>query len=125
MKRTVIAIALLIVTISFSLFSHFSVNRRIDEIIDVMEKDRAITFETTMPDHERTTQVTGIWKKHEKFLISMLAHAELEEIEIGIMCLTDYMTQGYTEEYIKTLNECINQLYHIKETEKADTRNIF
>ncbi len=125
MKRTIIAVALLILTVGFSLLSHFSTDRRVDEIVKVLENDRKITIETEKADSTRTKQVTDIWKKHEKFLVSTLAHGELEEIEIGIMCLSDYMAQGYTEEYIKTLNECINHLYHIKETEKADIKNIF
>lgn len=125
MKRTVIAVVLLVMTIGFSMFSHYSINRRIDEIVRVLEDDREITISTSSPDGIRTKQVKEIWKKNEKFLVATLAHGELEEIEIGIMCLSDYMTQGYTEEYIKTLNECINQLHHIKETEKADTKNIF
>lgn len=125
MKRVIISVVLLIATLIFSVISYFNVNARIDTITSLMQNDREITINTSKPDKERTNQITDEWARHETYLVSMLTHHELEEIEIGILCLTDYMNQGYTEEYIKTLNECINRLNHIKETEKADTKNIF
>lgn len=125
MKRVVISVVLLIVAVVFSVISYFTVNSRVNRIIELMKTDREITMSTSSPDKERTNKITEEWDKNETYLVSMLTHHELEEVEIGIMCLTDYMNQGYTEEYIKTLNECINRLNHIKETEKADTKNIF
>lgn len=125
MKRLYIALALLSAAIIFSISSYFTINKKIDKIIELMESDREITIMTTEPDEARTKAITDAWEENETYLVSMLTHQELEEVEIGIMCLPDYLNQGFTEEYIKTLNECINHLYHIKETEKADTKNIF
>ncbi len=125
MKRLVVAVIMLALTIAFSWYSYFSVNNRIDKVIEVMEKDREITIYTTSPDSTRTKLITQAWENNETYLVSILAHEKLEGIETGIMCLENYMSQGYTEEYIKTLNECINLLYHVKETERVDTKNIF
>ena len=116
---------MLIVTLTFSISNYFIINKRIDNIISIMEDDRKITIQTGKPDNSRTSKITEAWESNETYLVSMLTHHELADFEISIMCLPDYIKQGLTEEYIKTLNECINRLYHIKETEKADTKNIF
>lgn len=125
MKRVIVCVVLLISVIVFSVVSYITVNSKVDRIIGLMKADREITMSTSIPDKERTMKIINEWDKSETYLVSMLTHHELEDVEIGIRCLTDYMNQGYTEEYIKTLNECISRLNHIKETEKADTKNIF
>lgn len=125
MKRVIVCVVLLISVIVFSVVSYITVNSKVDRIIELMKADREITMSTSIPDKERTMKIINEWDKSETYLVSMLTHHELEDVEIGIRCLTDYMNQGYTEEYIKTLNECISRLNHIKETEKADTKNIF
>lgn len=111
--------------IVFSVSTYFTVNKKLDTLIELMEADRKIISQYGEPDGELTAKILKAWKDNETYLISMLTHHELEDFEMGIMCLPDYLNQGLTEEYIKTLNECINNLYHIKETEKVDTKNIF
>lgn len=125
MKRFIIAIALLTATLVGSIGSHIITNKKINEIIVTMETDRSITVANSSADKRRTEEIEKIWDKHETYLGCMLTHHELENLETGLMCLENYMLQGNTEEYIKTLNECLNQLYHILETEKVDTKNIF
>lgn len=125
MKRLVIAVFVLLFTITFSVGSYFLICNKVDSILTLMENDRRLTVDSGEADKKRTTQILDKWSEHEVFLVSMLTHHELEEIETGIRCLNDYMQQGLTEEYVKTLNECINKLKHIKETELPDTKNIF
>ena len=125
MKRCVIAVFIFLATIIFSVTTYFTVCNRIDSVISLMKTDRETTMATMEMNRVRTEKIIGEWEKHEVYLVSMLTHHELEELEIGIRCLNDYMEQRMIEEYIKTLNECINQLEHVKETEKPDTKNIF
>lgn len=125
MKRLLIAVLVLSFTITFSVGSYFLICRSIDNVIFLMENDRNITVSSGESDKERTEKIIAEWLKHENLLVSLLTHHELEDIEIGIRCLEDYMKQGLTEEYIKTLNECINKLRHVKETELPDIKNIF
>lgn len=125
MKRFTIAVCIFLITVAFSISSYFTVCNRIDSVIRLMKTDRETTVATEKTDPLRTEKIIEEWDKHENYLVSTLAHHELEEIEIGIKCLHDYMQQGFTEEYIKTLNQCINHLEHVKATEKPDTKNIF
>ncbi len=125
MKRFIIAIILLSVTLAGSIGFHIITNKKINEFILLMEKDRIITVADTASDKSRTQAISEMWDKQEMYLGCVLTHHELENLETGLMCLENYMLQGNTEEYIKTLNECLNQLYHIRETEKVDIKNIF
>ncbi len=125
MKRLIAAITLLLSAVSFAVIGYFQVCNKIDAIVLLMQQDREITMKTSHSSAERTAQITEEWEKNETFLVSILPHSEIEEIEIGILCLNDYNKQGFAEEYIKTLNECINSLNHLKTTEKPDIKNIF
>lgn len=125
MKRLIIALCILIFTVILSVSGYFAICNRIDSVITLMKNDREITVSEGKIEPARTEKILKKWNRHEVFLVSMLTHYELEEVEIGIRCLENYMNQGITEEYIKTLNECINQLEHLKETERPDVKNIF
>ncbi len=125
MKRLLAAAVLLTTAITFAVYGYFTICRKIDKITALMENDREITVSQADSSIERVNAITDEWDKHEKFLVSILPHEEIEEIEIGIKCLKNYHEQRLVEEYIKTLNECINQLKHIKLTEKPDMQNIF
>ena len=125
MKRYVISVFVLLFIIAFSTGGYFLTCRKVDAIINLMESDRELTVLSGKADAKRTERIVKEWEKHEVFLVSLLTHHELEDIEIGVRCLNDYMQQGLVEEYVKTLNECINKLEHVKETELPDTKNIF
>ncbi|MBP3938478.1 MAG: DUF4363 family protein [Clostridia bacterium] len=125
MKRFAIAVFSLLFTITFSIGNYFLVCNKVDTIISIMEKDRHLTLYEGKADEKRINEITETWKKHEVFLVSMMTHHELEDVEIGVQCLNDYVNQEFTHEYIKTLNECINKLEHIKETQLPDIKNIF
>ncbi|MBP3441466.1 MAG: DUF4363 family protein [Clostridia bacterium] len=125
MKRFTVASFILLFTVVFSVVSYFLICTKIDKITELMISDRDITVSTGEADRKRTDSIVSEWEKNEVLLVSLLTHHELEDIEIGVRCLHDYMQQGLTEEYIKTLNECINKLRHVKETELPDTKNIF
>lgn len=55
----------------------------------------------------------------------MLSHHEIEDLEIGMMLLQNYAVENQYEEYVETVNECINKLKHVRETQSPDISNIF
>lgn len=124
MNRIVAAVMLLILSIGTGIAGYFSVLSYVKETRILMEKDRDITVSTAVSDIERAKEIQELWEKKQGLLATLLPHDELEEIEIGIMSLTDFNSQGMTEEYVKTLNNCINRLNHIEETEKPTLKNI-
>lgn len=77
------------------------------------------------PDVDRAEKISKEWENHEELLVAMLPHDELEEIEIDIMKLTACAEQNVPDEYLEALNDCINRLNHIRDTEEFAWRNIF
>lgn len=98
--------------------------RKIDRMVSVLEIHLEQTLENKTPSANGTQNVIEEWKKHETYMASMLSHHEVEDLEIDMMLLKKYAEQNLTEEYVKALNNCINKLRHIKETEAPVTGNI-
>ena len=125
MNRPAAALILLFVSIGIGLSGHFYINKSAENLIEYIEYDRNLTVESGTPSAERAEKIQNEWKKRETLFVAILPHSELDEIEISIMNLTDFQKQEFGEEYIKALNECINRLEHIRETQKPDFKNIF
>ena len=125
MNRPAAALILLFVSIGIGLSGHFYINKSAESLIECIEYDRNLTVESGTPSAERAEKIQNEWKKRETLFVAILPHSELDEIEISIMNLTDFQKQEFSEEYIKALNECINRLEHIRETQKPDFKNIF
>ena len=125
MKRLVAAFFLFALALSIALAGHFYIRSSAKKMIEFFEKDRSLTVADGMSSHDRAEKIQNEWNKRETLFVAILPHSELDEIEINIMHLTDFNSQGLTEEYIKSLNECINRLEHIRETENIDFKNIF
>ena len=96
-----------------------------EDMLKIMESDRETTVSECKAEISRSKDIGQVWEKKQGLLAALLPHDELEDIEIGIMNLPDYAEQGLLEEYVKTLNDCINRLHHIKETENPTIKNIF
>lgn len=124
MKRLVIAVCIFASTVTLAVSCWLSVCHRIDNVVYLLKADREMTVNEERINPDRTAKIMEEWQKNESFLVLVLTHYELEEVEIGIRCLNDYSYQGIIEEYLKTLNECINQLEHVKATEIPDIKNI-
>ena len=76
-------------------------------------------------DFWETKRLSDEWDRLETFMVSFLPHSELDDIEIGIRNIENYHEQGLTDEYLEEINNVINRLEHIKESEKPTLKNIF
>ena len=125
MNRLAAALILLFISVGIGLSGHFYIVRSAESLIEHIEQDRKLTVASGIPSAERAEKIQKEWKKRETLFVAILPHSELDEIEISIMNLTDFQKQEFSEEYIKALNECINRLEHIRETQNPDFKNIF
>lgn len=125
MNRVIAAVVLLVLSLSISFTDYFLIKNTTRDLIDLMKEDRTLTVEQSQPSFERAEEIQKKWKEKENVLVAFLPHLELDVIEISIRNLTDFQKQGLNEEYVKALNECINRLEHISESEKPDFKTIF
>ena len=125
MNRLTAAFIILALAVGAGLAGYFYIERSALTMIEKLEADRKITVESGTMSDGRAESIRKEWEEREALFAAILPHDEIDEIEINIMNLTDYCSQGLTEEYIKALNGCINRLEHIRESEKPTFRNVF
>lgn len=125
MKRLVAALLFIAVALGSSLGCYFLTVERTVRLSDTLEKEKSIFMQAGKPDVDRAEKISKEWENHEELLVAMLPHDELEEIEIDIMKLTACAEQNVPDEYLEALNDCINRLNHIRDTEEFAWRNIF
>lgn len=125
MNRIAAAVILLVLSVGVGITGTFMIKNATEEIITAMEYDVQLTMQTAQTSEQRAEGLQKLWKSKENILVTLLPHSELDEIEMKIKSLSDFQNQGLIEEYIKALDDCINRLEHINESEMANLKNIF
>ncbi len=125
MKRIIAALAILIIAFGSSAWIYLKIISTVDELTDIAEEMRNTVNEREKTNYIETKRFSDAWDKAENFMVSFLPHSELDDIEIGIKNIANYHEQGLTDEYLEELNNVINRLEHIKESEKPTIKNIF
>ena len=125
MKRIIGAIVILAVIFGSSIGINCKLNDNIEKMTAVAAEGRDYAEKYGKTDPELTEKIVGTWDGMNVFMAAFLPHGELDDIEIGFMNIPDYEEQELTDEYLESLNECINRLEHIKESEKVTFKNIF
>ncbi len=125
MKRIIAALAILIIVFGSSAGIYLKIISTVDELTDIAEEIRNTVNEREKTNYIETKRFSDAWDKAENFMVSFLPHSELDDIEIGIKNIANYHEQGLTDEYLEELNNVINRLEHIKESEKPTVKNIF
>ena len=125
MNRIIAAILLFAVSIGSGIGGYFTTLKYTDELMELMESDRNYVVSSGQISPDGAEKISTMWNKKQTLLAAVLPHDEIEDIEIGIMCMPDYRKQGLEEEYVEALNDCINRLKHIQDSEKPVIHNIF
>ena len=125
MKRIIGAIVILAVIFGTSIGINHKLNDNIEKMTAVAAEGRDYAKKYGRIDPQLTEKIVGTWDGMSIFMAAILPHGELDGIEIGFMNIPDYEDQELTDEYLESLNECINRLEHIKESEKVTFKNIF
>lgn len=125
MKRIIAALAILIIVFGSATSVYLKIISSVDRLTCISCEIRDSVTQKKKTDFWQTERLVSEWDKVEAFMGAFLNHSELDEIEIGIKNISDYHGQGLTDEYLEELNNVINRLEHLKESEKPVLRNIF
>lgn len=125
MKRIIAALTILTVVFGASVGIYFKIASNVNELTDLAEEIQNSIVASGDTNLQDTKRLSDAWDKEERFMVSFLPHSELDDIEIGIKNIENYHEQGLTDEYLEELNNVINRLKHIKESEKPSIKNIF
>lgn len=125
MKRIIAALAILIIVFGSATSVYLKIISSVDRLTCISCEIRDSVTQKKKTDFWQTERLVSEWDKVEAFMGAFLNHSELDEIEIGIKNISDYHGQGLADEYLEELNNVINRLEHLKESEKPVLRNIF
>lgn len=125
MKRIIAAVVILLLVLVSSIGIYFKILSNVDSLTETACEIRDSVNHKQKTDFWETKRLSDEWNSSEIFMVSFLPHSELDDIEIGIRNIENYHEQGLTDEYLEELNNVINRLEHIKESEKPTIKNIF
>lgn len=125
MRRIIAAVVILLVIFGSSIGIYFRIISNVDSLAETACEIRDSVNQKKETDFWETKRLSDEWDRSEIFMVSFLPHSELDDIEIGIRNIENYHEQGLTDEYLEELNNVINRLEHIKESEKPTVKNIF
>ncbi len=125
MKRIIAALAILIIAFGSAVLVYLKTMSSVDRLTDISCEIRSAVVEKKKTNFWETKRLADEWDRTEMFMGAFLKHSELDDIEIGIRNISDYHEQGLIDEYLEELNNIINRLEHLKESEKPTIKNIF
>ncbi len=125
MRKIIAALAILVIVFGSAVSVYLKLISSVDRLTRISCEIRDSVTQKKETDFRETKRLEDEWDRTEAFMGAFLNHSELDDIEIGIKNISDYHGQGLTDEYLEELNNVINRLEHLKESEKTTLRNIF
>ncbi len=125
MRKIIAALAILVIVFGSAVSVYLKLISSVDRLTRISCEIRDSVTQKKETDFRETKRLEDEWDRTEAFMGAFLNHSELDDIEIGIKNISDYHGQGLTDEYLEELNNVINRLEHLKESEKPTLRNIF
>ncbi len=126
MKRFIIALVLLAVAVSVSIGAQVIFFKKTDVLINSMNNLLTTVDTGNRKDiKENLDAVMKDYKKSEKILHVLLIHSSMDEIEININSLSEFLSVGDMESFRQSCTEALRQLENLQSASKLTVENIF
>lgn len=125
MKRVLLAVFLIIFSLSFALFSHFYIKSVSSEFEDLLEDALADSKYDISAMTENIETVLKKWDKHGKFFGVLLGNSASDEIDAAFSELEFFMNYQQSDSVCQSVTKCIFLLKSVIEYEKFSFGNVF
>ncbi len=126
MKRTIIAVVLLIAVITICSISYRFLNNTTEDIISLSDSALIFAEENNSEQMLLTAQkIKIIWTKKESVLSAITPHQETENMDEIIEKLIFFAENNNADDYKEYCIELKSKAAYIKEEEEISLRNIF
>lgn len=126
MKRTVVALMLLVAALAASIYSHFSVMRACDELtqsLTVVRQNAADgDFEATQTSLGNAAEQ---WEKQKTLYHVLIHHSLMTDLEISMKKAAYFSECGNMQGVFDEVENSIENISHIKESSSPSISNIF
>lgn len=126
MKNVIISLlisVIMIITMSFSIKYLNKVSQDLGILNDEIEQN--ITDDNWDKAYKTSLQLTDKWKSYSKIIKLFLNHQEIDNIEIELWKLPQYIKEETKDESLASVHVLKFLLDHIAELEKIKLQNIF
>ena len=125
MKHTLFACLLLGVTLSFCIFSSVTVRAETQTVNDAIASSRNAASRNDFQSAAAALQAAKeTWEKHERFFGVVLAHEELDEVNIAFAELLQYAALADKDDFLAGTARLTATIEHIREMEVPSYHNL-
>ena len=125
MKHTLFACLLLGVTLSFCIFSSVTVRAETQTVNDAIASSRNAASRNDFQSAAAALQAAKeTCEKHERFFGVVLAHEELDEVNIAFAELLQYATLEDKDDFLAGTARLVATIEHIREMEVPSYHNL-
>ena len=123
MKRFATALVLLLLTLTLSIGAQLIFSKKTDELITGLEALlRAV--DAGEGEERALENVEEAWRGSKKILHILLVHRSMDEIEININSLCEYLGAGDREALRQACTEALMQLENLRDAGRITIENI-
>ncbi len=123
MKRFATALVLLLLTLTLSIGAQLIFSKKTDELITGLEALlRAV--DAGEGEERALENVEEAWRGSKKILHILLVHRSMDEIEININSLGEYLGAGDRESLRQACTEALMQLENLRDAGRITIENI-
>ena len=125
MKHTLFACLLLGVTLSFCIFSSVTVRAKTQTVNDAIAASRNAASRDDFESAADSLQAAKeTWAAHERFFGVVLAHEELDEVNIAFAELLQYAALADKDDFLAGTARLTATIEHIREMEVPSYHNL-
>lgn len=124
MKRFVAALVLLAFTLSLSIGAQIVFFKKTEALIESLESLCA-AVDRGEGEQRALDNTKSVWQRSKKTLHILLVHRTMDEIEININSLEEYLKAGDTEALREACTQALMQVENLRDAGRVTIENIF
>ena len=122
MKRFATALVLLALTLTMSIGAQFIFSKKTGELITDLKY--LLAADAGEGEEQALDKVESEWRDSKKILHILLVHRSMDEIEININSLREYLDSGDDEALRQACTEALKQLENLRDAGKIMIENV-
>lgn len=124
MKRFVAALVLLAFTLTLSIGAQIIFFKKTGELIESLDSLRS-AIDRGEGEERALENAKSVWQNSKKMLHILLVHRTMDEIEININSLEEYLKAGDTEALREACTQALMQVENLRDAGRVTIENIF
>lgn len=123
MKRFATALVLLALTLTMSISAQFIFSKKTGELIKDL-KSLLAAVDAGEGEKQALDKAESEWRDSKRILHILLVHRSMDEIEININSLREYLDSGDDEALRQACTESLKQLENLRDAGKITIENV-